>query len=175
MAAVTLAAILATVGAIADRAMAQPIGAPHPLAQLAADARVLRRCAARIPGVVVTFGASRWHILCPASATFDAAEALRLELVAVAPPGVAVDVEIAAGGGGSAEDEAGRRLFASERRERMAGGGCSSSELGECSTCSSSELGECSTCSPEHEAYCNGFACAGCNPPTACACHGGTA
>lgn len=160
----TPAAVLVGVGAIADRAMAQPIGAPHPLAQLAADARVLRRCAARIPGVVVTFGASRWHILCPSSATFDAAEALRLELVAAAPSGVTVDVEIAAGGGGSAEDEAGRRLFASERRQRMAGCGCSSSELGECSTCS-----------PEHEAYCNGFACAGCNPPTACACHGGTA
>lgn len=114
--------------------------------------------------VVTVHEGGRLHILCPASATFDTAEALRLELVAAAPPGVAVDVEIAEGGGGSAEDEAGRRLFASERRERMAGCGCSSAVLGECSTCS-----------PEHEAYCNGFACAGCNPPTACACHGGTA
>lgn len=130
------------------------------------DAALTTFAAERVPGAVARFDAAAdvLHILCPASTTFDAAEALRLELVAAAPPGVAVDVEIAAGGGGSAEDEAGRRLFASERRERMAGCGCSSSELGECSTCS-----------PEHEAYCNGFACAGCNPPTACACHGGTA
>lgn len=114
--------------------------------------------------VVTVHEGGRFHILCPSSATFDAAEALRLELVAAAPPGVSVDVEIAEGGGGSAEDEAGRRLFASRRAARLAGCGCSSLDLGECSTCS-----------PEHEAYCNGFACAGCNPPTACACHGGTA
>lgn len=62
----------------------------------------------------------RLHILCPASAIFDAAEALRLELVAAAPPGVAVDVEIAAGSEGSPEDQAGRRLFAKLRRRRLA-------------------------------------------------------
>lgn len=72
--------------------------------------------------VVTAHDGGGLHILCPASATFDAAEALRLELVAAAPPGVAVDVEIAAGSlEGSAEDEAGWRLFAAERRERMAG------------------------------------------------------
>ncbi len=130
------------------------------------DAALTTFAAERVPGAVARFDAAAdvLHILCPASTTFDAAEALRLELVAGAPAGVAVDVEIADGGGGSAEDEAGRRLFASRRAARLAGRGCSASELGECSTCS-----------PEHEAYCNGFACAGCNPPTACACHGGTA
>lgn len=102
-----------------------PLAAPRwpELAQLAADARVLNRCTARIPGVVVTFGALRWHVLCPASTTFDAAEALRLELVAAAPPGVTVDVEIAEGGEGSAEDQAGRRLFGELRGERAASSG----------------------------------------------------
>lgn len=87
------------------------------------DAALTRFAAERVPGAVARLDASVdvLHILCPASATFDAAEALRLELVAAAPPGVAVDVEIAEGGDGSAEDEAGRRLFASERRERLAG------------------------------------------------------
>lgn len=129
------------------------------------DAALTRVVAARVPGAVARLDAAAdvLRVLCPASATFDAAEALRLELCQVAPPGVAVDVEIAHGGGGSAEDEAGRRLFASRRAARMVGCGCSSPELGECSTCS-----------PEHEAYCNGFACAGCHPPTACACHGAT-
>ncbi len=126
------------------------------------DAECSQYFGSRVPGVAVTVAADgSVRAVCPAFATFDAAEALRLELVAAAPPGVAVDVEIAEGGGGSAEDEAGRRLFGKLRGERAACG------------CSSPELGECSTCSPEHEAYCDGFACAGCNPPTACACHGG--
>ena len=149
--------------------MAQPIGTPLHDLPLSAAARALLGASAvdlaepRMREGWIAHG-PRVHVLCPASATFDAAEALRLELVAAAPPGVEVDVEIASGGGGSAEDEAGRRLFGAERVARMVGCGCSSPELGECSTCS-----------PEHEAYCNGFACAGCNPPTACACHGGTA
>lgn len=65
----------------------------------------------------------RLHILCPASATFDTAEALRLELVAAAPAGVTVDVEIAAGLEGSVEDQAGRRLFGELRGERAASSG----------------------------------------------------
>ena len=86
------------------------------------DAECSQLFAVRVPGVTMTVAADgSVRAVCPASATFDAAEALRLELVAAAPLGVAVDVEIAEGGGGSAEDEAGRRLFASERRERMAG------------------------------------------------------
>ena len=102
--------------------MAQPIGAPHPTFLEFFEA--LRAARPLLAASAVELTEDRLHILCPASATFDAAEALRLELVAAAPPGVAVDVEVAEvaeGGGGSAEDEAGRRLFASERRERMAG------------------------------------------------------
>jgi hypothetical protein len=100
--------------------MAQPIGAPHPTFLEFFEA--LRAARPLLAASAVELTEDRLHILCPASATFDAAEALRLELVAAAPPGVAVDVEIAAGSSeGSAEDEAGRRLFASERRERMAG------------------------------------------------------
>ena len=140
--------------------MAQPIRTPPHDLPLSQAARALVGASA----VEWIATGPRIHILCPASATFDAAEALWLELVAVAPPGVAVDVEIAPGGEGSAEDQAGRRLFAKLRRRRLARVACG---------CSSPELGECSTCSPEHEAYCNGYACAGCNPPTACACHGG--
>ena len=62
------------------------------------------------------------HVLCPAGTTFDAAEALRLQLVDHAPPGVAVDVEIAASEPGtlSPEDEAGVVLFGELRRERVA-------------------------------------------------------
>lgn len=115
----TAAAVLATVGAIADRAMAQPIGAPHPTFLEFFEA--LRAARPLLAASAVELTEDRLHILCPASTIFDAAEALRLELVAAAPPGVAVDVEIAEGGGGSAEDEAGRRLFGAERRERMAG------------------------------------------------------
>lgn len=141
------------------------IPAPPPLsalAQIGADARVLNHCTQRVPGVVVTFGASRWHVLCPAGTTFDAAEALRLELVARAPAGVAVDVQIAPAvpGALSAEHEAGVQLFGELRAERLAGCGCTSPDPGECSVCS-----------PEHEQYCNGYACAGCNPPPRCACH----
>lgn len=60
-------------------------------------------------------------VLCPAGTTFDAAEALRLELVAKLPALVAVDVQIAPSPPGElcAEDEAGARLFASERAERL--------------------------------------------------------
>lgn len=122
------------------------------------------------------------HVLCPSSTTFDAAEALRLELVANAPGGVLVDVEIAedptTDGGGElsmekfmerglddlrAENAAGRRLFAAQRAERLAGPpGCG---------CSSPDLAACATCSPEHENYCDGYACAACNAPPPCACH----
>ncbi len=126
------------------------------------DAECSQYFGSRVPGVAVTVATDgSVRAVCPAGATFDAAEALRLELVAGAPPGVTIDVEIAPGGVGSAEDQAGRRLFGELQAARVACG------------CSSPELGACSTCSPEHEAYCNGFACAGCNPPTACACHGG--
>ncbi len=101
-------------------------------------------------------------VTCPAGTTFDAAEALRLELVARAPAGVVVDVQIAPAAPGelSTEDEAGVRLFGELRAERLAGCGCTSPD-----PC------ECSVCSPEHEQYCNGYACAGCNPPPRCACH----
>ena len=94
--------------------------------------------------VEVNHAAGVLHVLCPAGTTFDAAEALRLQLVDRAPSGVTVDVEIAASEPGtlSPEDEAGVALFGGLRRERLAG--------------------------------CNGFSCAGCNPQTACACHGGT-
>ena len=73
--------------------------------------------------VEVNHAAGVLHVLCPAGTTFDAAEALRLQLVDRAPSGVTVDVEIAASEPGtlSPEDEAGVALFASERRERMAG------------------------------------------------------
>lgn len=143
--------------------MAQPIGAPLPSGPIFGWGRRTANPLLR-ESVVTAHDGGGLRVLCPASTTFDAAEALRLELVAAAPPGVSVDVEIAEGGGGSAEDEAGRRLFAAERAVRLAGCGCSSPELGECSTCS-----------PEHEAYCDGFACAGCHPPTACVCHGDAA
>ena len=113
----TPAAVLATVGAIADRAMAQPIGAPLPPGPLFGWGRRTANPLLR-ESVVTAHDGGGVHILCSASATFDAAEVLRLELVAAAPPGVAVDVEIAAGGAGSAEDQAGRRLFGAERRER---------------------------------------------------------
>ncbi len=104
----------------------------------------------------------RVSVTCPAGTTFDAAEALRLELVARTPAGVAVDVQIAPAPPGalSAEHEAGVRLFGELRAERLAGCGCTSPDPGECSVCS-----------PEHEQYCNGYACAGCNPPPRCACH----
>ncbi len=104
----------------------------------------------------------RVAVLCPAGTTFDAAEALRLELVARAPAGVVVDVQIAPAvpGALSAEHEAGVQLFGELRAERLAGCGCTSPDPGECSVCS-----------PEHEQYCNGYACAGCNPPPRCACH----
>ena len=61
------------------------------------------------------------RVLCPAGTSFDAAEALRLELVAKLPALVAVDVQIAPSPPGElcAEDEAGARLFASERAERL--------------------------------------------------------
>lgn len=70
----------------------------------------------------VSLDATGVHILCPASATFDAAEALRLELVAKVPTGVAVDVQIAPSLPGelSAEDEAGERLFGELRAARIA-------------------------------------------------------
>ena len=63
-----------------------------------------------------------FRVLCPASTTFDAAEALRLQLVDRAPSGVTVDVEIAASEPGtlSPEDEAGVVLFGELRRERVA-------------------------------------------------------
>lgn len=152
------------VNARMSRGLAEKLGLVPSLPTFLEDFEALRAVRPLLAASAVELTEERLHILCPASATFDAAEALRLELCQVAPPGVAVDVEIAHGGGGSAEDEAGRRLFGAERAARMVGCGCSSPELGECSTCS-----------PEHEAYCNGFACAGCNPPTACTCHGGTA
>lgn len=152
------------VNARMSRELAEKLGLVPSIPTFLEFFEALRAARPLLAASAVELTEERLHILCPASTTFDAAEALRLELVEAAPPGVTVDVEIAEGGDGSAEDEAGRRLFGAERRERMAGCGCSSSELGECSTCS-----------PEHEAYCNGFACAGCNPPTACACHGGTA
>jgi len=118
---VTGADVLATVGAIADRAMAQPIGAPLPSGPLFGWGRRTANPLLR-ESVVTAHDGGGVHVLCPASATFDAAEALRLELVAAAPPGVTVDVEIAPGGSeGSAEDEEGRRLFALERARRMAG------------------------------------------------------
>ena len=61
-------------------------------------------------------------VLCPAGTTFDAAEALRLELAAKVPTGVAVDVQIAPAlpGDLSAEDEAGERLHVAERAARLA-------------------------------------------------------
>lgn len=61
-------------------------------------------------------------VLCPAGTTFDAAEALRLELVAKVPTGVTVDVQIAPSLPGelSAEDEAGERLHVAERAARLA-------------------------------------------------------
>jgi hypothetical protein len=61
-------------------------------------------------------------VTCPAGTTFDAAEALRLELVARAPAGVFVDVQIAPATPGalSPEDEAGVRLFELQRAERLA-------------------------------------------------------
>jgi len=65
------------------------------------------------------------HVLCPAGTAFDAAEALRLQLVDRAPCGGVVDVEIAPSEPAtlSPEDEAGARLFASQRAERIAGVG----------------------------------------------------
>ncbi len=88
------------------------------------DARMIAWCGSQVPGVVVTFSADAWHVLCPAGTTFDAAEALRLELVARTPAGVAVDVQIAPAPPGalSAEDEAGVRLFGELRAERLGGG-----------------------------------------------------
>jgi hypothetical protein len=101
-------------------------------------------------------------VICPVGTTFDAAEALRLALIARVPVVVVVDVQIAPAplGALSAEHEAGVRLFGELRAERLAG--CS---------CTSPDPYECSVCSPEHEQYCNGYACAGCNPPLRCACH----
>ncbi len=101
-------------------------------------------------------------VICPVGTTFDAAEALRLALIARVPVVVVVDVQIAPAplGALSAEHEAGVRLFGELRAERLAG--CS---------CTSPDPYECSVCSPEHEQYCNGYACAGCNPPPRCACH----
>ena len=62
------------------------------------------------------------HVLCPAGTTFDAAEALRLQLVDRAPSGVTGGGEIAASEPGprSPEDEAGARLLGELRRERVA-------------------------------------------------------
>jgi enoyl-CoA hydratase/carnithine racemase len=61
-------------------------------------------------------------VFCPTGTSFDAAEALRLELVAKVPTGVAVDVQIAPSLPGelSAEDEAGERLHVAERAARLA-------------------------------------------------------
>lgn len=61
------------------------------------------------------------EVTCPAGTTFDAAEALRLALMARAPAGVEVDVQIApsAPGALSAEDAAGVQLFAAVRAERL--------------------------------------------------------
>lgn len=61
-------------------------------------------------------------VTCPTGTSFDAAEALRLELVAKVPTGVAVDVQIAPSlpGDLSAEDEAGERLHVAERAARLA-------------------------------------------------------
>ena len=88
------------------------------------DAECSQYFGSRMPGVAVTVAADgSVRAVCPASATFDAAEALRLELVAAAPPGVSVDVEIAEGSEGSAEDQAGRRLFGELRGERAASSG----------------------------------------------------
>lgn len=154
------------VNARMSRGLAEKLGLVPSLPTFLEDFEALRAVRPLLAASAVELTEERLHILCPVSATFDAAEALRLELAAHVPGGVTVDVEIAPGSPaeGSAEDEAGRRLFGAERAARLAGCGCSSPDLGECSTCS-----------PEHEAYCNGFACAGCNPPTACTCHGGTA
>jgi hypothetical protein len=89
------------------------------------DAALTTFAAERVPGAAARFDAAAdvLHILCPASATFDAAEALRLELVAATPAGATVDVEIAAGLEGSVEDQAGRRLFGELRGERAASSG----------------------------------------------------
>lgn len=122
-------AVLATVGAIADRAMAQPIGAPvvyrgplQTVAEAIEDVRERGAGADLLEASKVSLDATGVHILCPASATFDAAEALRLELVAKVPTGVAVDVQIAPSLPGelSAEDEAGERLHVAERAARLA-------------------------------------------------------
>ena len=102
--------------------MAQPIGAPLPSGPIFGWGRRTANPLLR-ESVVTAHDGGGLHILCPASATFDAAEALRLELVAAAPPGVTVDVEIAPGGEGSAEDQAGRRLFGELRGERAASSG----------------------------------------------------
>lgn len=61
-------------------------------------------------------------VLCPIGTSFDAAEALRLELVAKVPTGVTVDVQIAPSLPGElpAEDEAGERLHVAERAARLA-------------------------------------------------------
>lgn len=157
----TPAAVLAAVGAIADRAMAQPIGAPLPSGPIFGWGRRTANPLLR-ESVVTAHDGGGLRVLCPAGTTFDAAEALRLELVARAPAGVAVDVQIAPAvpGALSAEHEAGVQLFGELRAERLAGCGCTSPDPGECSVCS-----------PEHEQYCNGYACAGCNPPPRCACH----
>lgn len=109
-----------------DRAMSQPLRTPfhgllsgEPARLLDASTVNLSEPATR--GEWIAKG-PRVHVLCPAGTTFDAAEALRLQLVDRAPPGVVVDVEIAPSPAGtlSAEDEAGVRLFAAQRAERLA-------------------------------------------------------
>jgi hypothetical protein len=109
------------VNARMSRELAEKLGLVPSIPTFLEFFEALRAARPLLAASAVELTEDRLHILCPAGTTFDAAEALRLELVEAAPPGVTVDVEIAEGGDGSAEDEAGRRLFASERRERMAG------------------------------------------------------
>ena len=107
------------VNARMSRGLAEKLGLAPSLPTFLEDFEALRAARPLLAASAVELTEERLHIICPASVTFDAAEALRLELVAGAPAGVTVDVEIAQGGMGSAEDQAGRRLFGELRRERL--------------------------------------------------------
>ena len=86
------------VNARMSRELAEKLGLVPSIPTFLEFFEALRAARPLLAASAVELTEDRLHILCPASATFDAAEALRLELVAAAPPGVAVDVEVAAGG-----------------------------------------------------------------------------
>ena len=106
----------------ADEAAAV-VGGPAPRVEVVPHEWPLSLEAARLLGAstVELDNTGIVRVTCPAGTTFDAAEAMRLELVAKLPAIVTVDVQIAPSPPGelSAEDEAGARLFASQRAERL--------------------------------------------------------